>query len=98
VTTRPGGFVELDDFDAVFHALAHRARRTILSLLHGCGGFMTSGAIAEQLPSHDEQLMPGRDSVPVVPPAGVAAMVVLDWKDGKIVGLEVLDASAFFSR
>jgi uncharacterized protein YuzE len=42
----------------------------------------------------EEQLMPGRDSVPVVPPAGVQAMVVLDWKDGKIVGMEVLDASA----
>jgi uncharacterized protein YuzE len=38
--------------------------------------------------------MPGRDTVPVVPPAGVQAMVVLDWKDGKIVGLEVLHASA----
>jgi uncharacterized protein YuzE len=42
----------------------------------------------------DEQLMPGRDSVPVDPPEGVQAFVVLDWKDGKIVGLEVLDARA----
>jgi uncharacterized protein YuzE len=42
----------------------------------------------------DEQLMPGRDSVPVDPPEGMQAMVVLDWKDGKIVGLEVLDAAA----
>jgi uncharacterized protein YuzE len=32
--------------------------------------------------------------VPVDPPAGLNAFVVLDWKDGKIVGLEVLDASA----
>ena len=40
---------------------------------------------------HD--LMPGRDSVPCEPPAGIEAMVVLDWKDGQIVGLEVLDAS-----
>ncbi len=38
--------------------------------------------------------MPGRDSVPVDPPDGVHAMVVLDWKDGTTVGLEVLDASA----
>ena len=38
-------------------------------------------------------LMPGRDSVPCEPPEGVRAMVVLDWKDGRIVGLEVLDAS-----
>jgi DNA-binding transcriptional ArsR family regulator len=47
VTTRPRGFAELDDFDAVFGALAHRARRTILSVLHASGGSMTSGAIAE---------------------------------------------------
>ena len=41
-----------------------------------------------------ESLMPGRDSVPVDPPDGVQAFVVLDWREGKIVGLEVLDASA----
>lgn len=41
----------------------------------------------------EEQLMPGRDSVPVDSPASIQAMVVLDWKDGKIAGLEVLDAS-----
>jgi DNA-binding transcriptional ArsR family regulator len=46
VTARPRGFAELDDFDAVFGALAHRARRTILSVLHASGGSMTSGAIA----------------------------------------------------
>ena len=46
----------------------------------------------------DEQLMPGRDSVPVDPPEGMQAMVVLDWKDGKIVGLEVLDAAALLHR
>ncbi len=38
--------------------------------------------------------MPGRDSVPVDPPEGMNAFVVLDWKDGKIAGLELLDASA----
>jgi uncharacterized protein YuzE len=42
----------------------------------------------------DEALMPGRDSVPVDPPEGIQAFVVLDWREGKIVGLEVLDASA----
>lgn len=42
----------------------------------------------------DAQLMPGRDSVPVDPPEGISAWVVLDWREGKIVGLEVLDASA----
>jgi DNA-binding transcriptional ArsR family regulator len=40
------GRTELDDFDAVFGALASRPRRTILSVLHTRGGEMTSGAIA----------------------------------------------------
>ncbi len=40
------GTTELAEFDAVFGALAHRARRTILSALHAHGGQMTSGAIA----------------------------------------------------
>jgi DNA-binding transcriptional ArsR family regulator len=46
VSARPRGFAELDDFDAVFGALAHRSRRTILAVLHARGGEMTSGAIA----------------------------------------------------
>jgi DNA-binding transcriptional ArsR family regulator len=46
VSGRPRGFAELDDFDAVFAALAHRSRRTILAVLHARGGEMTSGAIA----------------------------------------------------
>ena len=41
----------------------------------------------------DEPLEPGRDSVACDPPEGVQAYVVIDWKDGKIVGLEILDAS-----
>jgi len=41
----------------------------------------------------DVPLMPGRDSFPCDPPEGMLAFVVMDWKDGKIVGLEVLDAS-----
>lgn len=40
------GLTELEDFDLVFAALAHRVRRTILSALQGHGGQMTSGAIA----------------------------------------------------
>ena len=43
---RPRGLAELDAFDAVFGALAHRSRRTILAVLHARGGEMTSGAIA----------------------------------------------------
>jgi len=46
MTERPRGFAELDDYDAVFGALAHRSRRTILAVLHARGGKMTSGAIA----------------------------------------------------
>ncbi len=41
----------------------------------------------------DEKLMPGRDSIPCETPAGTNAMVVADWKDGRLVGIEVLDAS-----
>lgn len=41
-----------------------------------------------------EPLMPGRNSIFCDPPDGMRAFVVMDWKDGKIVGLEVLDASS----
>ena len=41
-----------------------------------------------------KELTPGRDSVPLeTPKTERGAIVVLDWKDGRIVGLEVLDAS-----
>jgi DNA-binding transcriptional ArsR family regulator len=46
VTGNARGLAELDDFDKVFGALAHRSRRTILAVLHARGGEMTSGAIA----------------------------------------------------
>jgi DNA-binding transcriptional ArsR family regulator len=46
MSQRPRGLEELDAFDSVFTALAHRSRRTILSVLHARGGEMTSGAIA----------------------------------------------------
>lgn len=46
MSARPRGLAELDDFDVVFAALAHRSRRTILSVLRARGGEMTSGAIA----------------------------------------------------
>ena len=43
----------------------------------------------------DDRLSPGRESVPVVMPNEMrGAIVVLDFQDGKIVGLEVLDASS----
>lgn len=46
----------------------------------------------------DEPLLPGRDRIPCDSPAGTQAMVVLDWKDGKISGIEVLDASALLHQ
>jgi DNA-binding transcriptional ArsR family regulator len=42
----PRGLAELEALDAVFSALAHQSRRTILAVLHARGGEMTSGAIA----------------------------------------------------
>ena len=43
---QPRGLAELAALDAVFGALAHQSRRTILIVLHARGGEMTSGAIA----------------------------------------------------
>jgi len=51
VSPRPRGLAELDDFDAVFSALASRPRRTILMVLHARGGEMTSKAIAARFDS-----------------------------------------------
>jgi DNA-binding transcriptional ArsR family regulator len=42
----PKGLADLAELDAVFGALAHQSRRTILSVLQARGGEMTSGAIA----------------------------------------------------
>jgi DNA-binding transcriptional ArsR family regulator len=46
VTATSPGSADLRDSDLVFSALAHRARRTILTVLHTHGGEMTSRAIA----------------------------------------------------
>ena len=41
-----------------------------------------------------EHLTHGRStSIPADPPDGVQAFVVLDWKDDRLVGIEILDAS-----
>lgn len=40
-----------------------------------------------------DPLKVGRESVPCALPGGEAGTVVLDWKDGRIVGLEVQEAS-----
>lgn len=44
--TRAQGPADLEALDAVFGALAHQSRRTILAVLHARGGEMTSGDIA----------------------------------------------------
>jgi uncharacterized protein YuzE len=41
-----------------------------------------------------ETLSPSRDSMLCDTPSGEPDWIVLDWNDGKIVGLEVLDASS----
>ncbi len=46
MTRTPRGVAELEALDAVFGALAHQSRRTILAVLFARGGEMTSGAIA----------------------------------------------------
>lgn len=48
MTATARGVTDLADLDAVFGALAHQSRRTILSVLHARGGHMTSGAIADR--------------------------------------------------
>jgi len=48
VSSHPRGLTDLDALDAVFGALAHQSRRTILAVLHARGGEMTSGAIASR--------------------------------------------------
>jgi DNA-binding transcriptional ArsR family regulator len=46
VTDQPRGIADLQALDAVFGALAHQSRRTILLVLLARGGEMTSGEIA----------------------------------------------------
>lgn len=46
----------------------------------------------------DEALMPGRTSIPADPPHRIQAFVVLDWKDDRLVGIEVLHASSRLPR
>ena len=41
-----------------------------------------------------ERLTRGRTSIPATPPEGIRAFVVLDWKDDRLVGIEILDASS----
>ena len=40
----------------------------------------------------DTELEPGRTTTAAALPAGVDGFVALDWKDDRLVGIEVLDA------
>ena len=42
----------------------------------------------------DDKLPPGRTSIQAHTPQGVDAFVVLDWKDGRLVGIEILNAQS----
>ena len=49
----------------------------------------------------DEPLMPGRDTVPCATPGGAPGregMINMDFREGKIVGLEVQDASRWLHQ
>jgi uncharacterized protein YuzE len=49
----------------------------------------------------NEALMPGRDTVPCATPGGapgVEGMINLDFREGKLVGIEVLDAFRWLHR
>ena len=41
-----------------------------------------------------ERLTRGRTSIPATAPEGVRAFAVLDWKDDRLAGIEILDASS----
>ncbi|WP_300603436.1 DUF2283 domain-containing protein [Trebonia sp.] len=38
-------------------------------------------------------LAPGRTTIQAGTPNGISGFVALDWKDGRLVGIEILDAS-----
>ena len=40
----------------------------------------------------EAELEPGRTTIPAALPPGVDGFVALDWKDDRLVGIEVLDA------
>jgi uncharacterized protein YuzE len=42
----------------------------------------------------EDPLTPGRNTIKADTPPGVAGFVALDWKHGRLIGLEILDASS----
>ena len=41
-----------------------------------------------------DPLTPGRTTIQASTPPGTEGFVALDWKDGRLVGIEILDASS----
>jgi uncharacterized protein YuzE len=41
-----------------------------------------------------EPLTPGRTTIQAGTPPSIEGFIALDWKDGRLVGLEILDASS----
>ena len=41
-----------------------------------------------------QPLTPGRTTIQARTPPAIPGFVALDWKDGRLVGIEILDASA----
>jgi len=51
----------------------------------------TANAVYIHLTS--EALTPGRTTIPASLPPGSEGFIALDWKDGRLVGIEILDAT-----
>jgi uncharacterized protein YuzE len=45
-----------------------------------------------------DPLTPGRTTIQASTPPGTDGFIALDWKDGHLVGIEILDASARLHR
>lgn len=45
-----------------------------------------------------DALTPGRTTIQASSPPGAGGFVALDWKDGRLAGIEILDASARLLR
>jgi uncharacterized protein YuzE len=41
-----------------------------------------------------DPLAPGRTTIQAGPPPGISGFIALDWKDDRLVGIEILDASS----
>jgi uncharacterized protein YuzE len=41
-----------------------------------------------------DPLAPGRTTIQAFLPAGISGFIALDWKDDRLVGIEILDASS----